>query len=90
MQIFTNQLSDRLTVELAIARKLKVRPVTVSDRDFEAVVNSGTVKWAVTQERELLIVPKYVRSYKVIKLPHTTNRKFHGFKFNWLIIGINF
>ncbi|GAA6621878.1 hypothetical protein [Scytonema sp. NUACC26] len=65
MQIFTNRLRDRLTVELATARKLKVRPITVSDRDFETAVNAGTVKWAVTQEGELFIVPKYVQGQEI-------------------------
>ncbi|GAB1539968.1 hypothetical protein NUACC21_26370 [Scytonema sp. NUACC21] len=74
MRLFTNQLSDRLTEELATARKLKVRPITVSDlpcgqersyREFETAINAGTVKWAVTQEGELFIVPKYVQGHEI-------------------------
>lgn len=65
MQLFINQLSDRLSEELATTRKLNVRPLRVSDRQFETTVNAGTVKWAVTEQRELFIVTKYVQGQEI-------------------------
>ncbi|MBD2603030.1 hypothetical protein H6G81_00475 [Scytonema hofmannii FACHB-248] len=65
MQLFINQLSDRLSEELVAARKLNVRPLTVSDREFETTVNAGTVKWAVREQRDLFIVPKYVQGQEI-------------------------
>jgi hypothetical protein len=56
-KVFYNQLPDELADELAIAKQLGVKPISVADQGFEAVANSGTIKWAVTQSGELKIIP---------------------------------
>ncbi len=63
-----NTLPERLEAELALGRRLGVTPFRVGDAAFEEVVNSGTVKWVVTTDGELLVIPKYVRGQEI---PHT-------------------
>jgi hypothetical protein len=67
-KVFYNQLPDELADELAIAKQLGVKPISVADQGFEAVANSGTIKWAVTQSGELKIIPKYVNE---VELKHS-------------------
>jgi len=59
--LFHNALTDRLQEELALAADLGVAPLRVGDPGFDQVIIGGTIKWAVTVEGELLIVPKYVK-----------------------------
>ncbi|RKZ75206.1 MAG: hypothetical protein DRR16_31495, partial [Candidatus Parabeggiatoa sp. nov. 3] len=55
---FPNQLPGRLDCELATANQLGVTPITAgTTKEFEDVVNSGRVKWAVTKEGDLRVIP---------------------------------
>jgi hypothetical protein len=65
VQLFPNQLPARLSEELATARKLRVRPLTVRDPEFDTAVNAGTVKWVVNSDGELVIVQKYVDGQEI-------------------------
>jgi hypothetical protein len=67
-EVFHNQLPDELAGELETARKLGVKPMSLSDQGFEAVVNAGTIKWAVTESGELKIIPKYINE---VELKHS-------------------
>uniref|UniRef100_A0A7C3ZLS1 Uncharacterized protein n=1 Tax=Planktothricoides sp. SpSt-374 TaxID=2282167 RepID=A0A7C3ZLS1_9CYAN len=62
---FSNQLSDRLQSELRLADNLGVRPLKVGDPGFDDIINEGTVKWAVTVEGELLVIPKFVSGREI-------------------------
>ncbi len=65
-QIFVNQLSEFLQEELATARKFKIKPISiVNTKDFDAIINEGTVKWAITTEGELVFIPKNVGTYEL-------------------------
>ncbi|NTX60648.1 hypothetical protein HUA74_08245 [Myxococcus sp. CA051A] len=55
--LFENQKPHLLPAELETARKLGVRPVNVTDTDFLRYVTEGRIKWVVTQEGTLQIVP---------------------------------
>lgn len=55
--LFENQKPQLLPAELEIARKLGIRPVNVTDPEFLSYVNEGRIKWVVTQEGTLRIVP---------------------------------
>lgn len=52
MVLLTNQLNNRLSEELATARKLKVRPLRVSDSEFETALNLTNVSEDGSQERD--------------------------------------
>ncbi len=64
-RVFTNQLPQRLSRELAEAQALGIRPLRLGDPGFEAVINAGLVKWAVSEEGELLIVPHTVGNVEI-------------------------
>jgi hypothetical protein len=66
--LFHNALADHLQEELALAADLGVAPLRVGDPGFDQVVIGGTIKWAVTVEGELLIVPKHIKGQE---LAHT-------------------
>jgi hypothetical protein len=57
---FPNQLPHRLDNELNLASDLGVNPIKGGDPEFDEIVNAGTIKWAVTLQAELVIIPKYV------------------------------
>ncbi|MGW7431119.1 putative T7SS-secreted protein [Streptomyces sp. NPDC054861] len=59
--LFPNQLPKELDREMADAERLGVRPMRVGDEGFDAIINEGTVKWAVTESGELLFIPKHVQ-----------------------------
>ncbi len=50
-------MSPRLADELETAANVGVRPVTPNDRAFLRYANEGKIKWAITQEGELRIIP---------------------------------
>lgn len=56
-RLFRNQMSPRLADELETAANVGVRPVTPNDRAFLRYANEGKIKWAITQEGELRIIP---------------------------------
>ncbi|MFJ3100059.1 hypothetical protein [Streptomyces sp. NPDC086835] len=65
-------MPDELAGELADAERLGVKPLRVGDDGFDEVINSGTVKWAVTMDGDLVIIPKHVGGVE-LKHPVLTN-----------------
>ncbi|MBO8188174.1 putative T7SS-secreted protein [Streptomyces spirodelae] len=57
---YENQLPDELPNELADAERLGVKPIKVGEEGFDEAVNSGTIKWAVTEDGDLVVMPKTV------------------------------
>ncbi|MFJ6517641.1 putative T7SS-secreted protein [Streptomyces filamentosus] len=70
--LFHNRMEDSLPSELADAERLGVKPLRVGEDGFDEAINGGTVKWAVTKEGELLIIPKHVQGTE-LKHPVLTN-----------------
>ncbi|MEU4732166.1 putative T7SS-secreted protein [Streptomyces sp. NPDC023588] len=70
--LFHNRQPDELADELADAERLGVKPIRVGDEGFDDIINSGTVKWAVTEEGELVFIPKHVQGTE-LKHPVLTN-----------------
>ncbi|BDA70445.1 hypothetical protein CAL7716_046110 [Calothrix sp. PCC 7716] len=64
-EIFENQLPERLKAELDSAKKLGVKPIKIGEPGFDAVINEGTIKWAVTTNRDLVVIPYLVGSIEV-------------------------
>jgi hypothetical protein len=50
-----------LDSELRQARRLGVTPIRRVGSEFDAAIESGTIKWAVTSKGELRIMPKHVQ-----------------------------
>ena len=65
---FSNQLPDRLNAELRLGDRLGIKPLQVAETGFDDTINQGTIKWAVTTENQLLVIPKFVGSQEI---PHT-------------------
>jgi hypothetical protein len=95
--VFENTLPERLERELALADKLGVKPSTVGAAGFDKAINSGTVKWAVTEDGRLLVIPKFVKGQEI---PHTAltrggpvkavgEAELAGSKGNYFMIDIN-
>jgi hypothetical protein len=57
---FSNQSPATLNDELRSAQELGIRPIKVGEAGFDDIINEGTVKWAVTIELELLVIPKFL------------------------------
>lgn len=64
-ELFENQIPERLASELALARQLGVRPVKPSEPEFLRYAHEGTLKWVVTQEGELLVIPRIWRGMEI-------------------------
>ncbi|WP_146210247.1 hypothetical protein [Vitiosangium sp. GDMCC 1.1324] len=64
-RLLKNQLPDDLSWELDLARRLGVRPVGVDSPEFLDYANQGTIKWVVTQEGELKIIPHTWRALEI-------------------------
>ncbi|HLP91156.1 MAG TPA: DUF4157 domain-containing protein [Nostocaceae cyanobacterium] len=62
---FPNQLPERLQSELKLANRLGVKPVKFGDPNFDSIINEGTIKWAVTTDNELVIIPKNVGNSEI-------------------------
>ncbi|MGK5500757.1 hypothetical protein [Streptomyces sp. URMC 125] len=60
-------MPENLAQELADAERVGVKPLKVGDEGFDAAVNSGTVKWAVDEQGNLFVIPKYAEG---IELKH--------------------
>ncbi|MFC8849461.1 MULTISPECIES: hypothetical protein [unclassified Micromonospora] len=58
--LFPNQMKGALLQELAKADKLGVKPARPGTPEFDAAVQSGTVKWVVLEDGTLVVIPKYV------------------------------
>ncbi len=57
---FPNRLPERLPGELQTADALGVKPLKVTDEGFQEVIQNGTVKWAITEDGQLYVIPKWV------------------------------
>lgn len=62
---FANQLPGRLADELADAARVGAKPLRFADEGFEAAVNSGTIKFVVTESGEVLISPHTVNGVEI-------------------------
>ncbi|WP_418124639.1 LysM peptidoglycan-binding domain-containing protein [Variovorax sp. 160MFSha2.1] len=57
--LFANQVPKSLASELSTASKLGVAPMSPVSPKFDAAINEGTIKYAVTPNGDLLVIPKY-------------------------------
>lgn len=65
-ELFENQVPEQLSSELATAQRLGVRPVSPSHPDFLRYAKGERLKWIVTPEGELLIVPHTWRGTEIM------------------------
>ncbi|MDT5025584.1 MAG: hypothetical protein QOE61_2010, partial [Micromonosporaceae bacterium] len=63
--MFPNQMKGTLPQELAQAEKLGVKPAQPGTPEFDAAIQSGTVKWAVLEDGTLVVVPKFVNGVEI-------------------------
>jgi len=63
--LLENQRPESLPTELETARRLGVQPVRVTDPRFPRYANEGELKWVVTAEGELLILPHTWRTKEI-------------------------
>ncbi|MFD4443431.1 hypothetical protein ACFWPK_27010 [Nocardia sp. NPDC058519] len=67
---FPNQMADRLERELAQADAAGIRPLRPSDDGFDEIINSGErIKWALTMDGDLLVLPHDIAGYG--EIPHS-------------------
>ncbi len=64
-ELYPNTMPEKLPGELATANKLGVKPVKVGGPGFDDVINSGKVKWAVTQDGELNVIQHSVNGEEI-------------------------
>jgi hypothetical protein len=62
---FPNQVPETLPEELATAEELGVKPVSPSDPEFADIANAGKVKWAITEQGELKVIPHTVDGVEI-------------------------
>jgi RHS repeat-associated protein len=65
LTVLPNQLPELLAKELAAAARVGARPISPGSASFQQAVNSGTVKFVVTQDGKLLIIPKFVQGEEI-------------------------
>jgi hypothetical protein len=65
-ELFENQVPEQLSSELATARRLGVRAANPTHPDFPLYANGERLKWIVTPEGELLIVPHTWRGMEIM------------------------
>jgi hypothetical protein len=63
--LFKNQLPGRLATEIAAAARVGAGPIRMGTQAAEAAMNSGTIKWVVTEGGELLISPHTVAGVEI-------------------------
>lgn len=63
-----NHLPERLNAELKLADNLGIKPLKIENAEFDEAINQGTIKWAVTTDFELVIIPKVANGQEI---PHT-------------------
>jgi hypothetical protein len=64
-ELFHNIMPETLQEEIIRANANGVKPLSVGDANFDAVINAGTIKWAVSKNGELKIVPKIVNKKEI-------------------------
>ncbi|AFZ10490.1 Rhs family protein (plasmid) [Oscillatoria nigro-viridis PCC 7112] len=63
---FPNTLPDNLPQELALARRLNVKPLKAGNPAFDRMIDTGEkVKWAVTETGELFFIPAIVNGREI-------------------------
>nr|WP_225412850.1 hypothetical protein [Stigmatella hybrida] len=55
--LYENQLPEQLAAELETAQRLGVRPVSVDSPEFLRYASGERIKWVVTEEGQLRIIP---------------------------------
>ncbi|MBT2472818.1 sugar-binding protein, partial [Streptomyces sp. ISL-66] len=63
--VFPNKMPGALSRELSIADGLGVTPSRPGSAGFDSAVSSGSVKWAVREDGELVIIPKFVDGQEI-------------------------
>jgi hypothetical protein len=64
-ELFNNTMPGRLQEEINIAATSGVKPLSVGEAGFDDVINEGRIKWAVSANGELKIVPKMVTGEEI-------------------------
>ncbi len=59
-ETFPNTMPENLEEEQALAKELGVTPVQVGQPGFDKIINEGDIKWVVTVDGELWIIPHTV------------------------------
>jgi hypothetical protein len=67
-KLYPNQMPGSLPGEIAAAERLGVKPINPGSVNFDDVINSGTVKWAVLEDGSLVVIPKEVAG---VELKHS-------------------
>lgn len=62
---FFNQLPGDLDRELREADDMGIIPLKVGDAGFDEVIERGRIKWAVTTDRELFVIPQSVDGQEI-------------------------
>jgi hypothetical protein len=57
--LYENQLPGSLASELTTARSNGIGPISPVGPEFDAAINQGTIKYAVTASGDLLVIPKF-------------------------------
>ncbi len=68
VRLWFNTLPGRLAEELALADLKGVMPIQVGTAAFDTTIRTGTIKWVVMPDGDLLVMPKYVDD---IELAHS-------------------
>ncbi|PJI95128.1 intein [Luteimicrobium subarcticum] len=62
---FANSMPHSLERELALADRLGVVPIAPGSGAFDDAISEGTVKWAVREDKSLVIIPKHVHGQEI-------------------------
>ncbi|TDC83508.1 hypothetical protein E1193_08665 [Micromonospora sp. KC606] len=62
---FPNTMADRLEAELELADDLGVRPVRLGAAGFDATIEQGTLKWVITMDGSILVMPHTVQATEI-------------------------
>ncbi|WP_325052773.1 DUF6531 domain-containing protein [Streptomyces triticirhizae] len=63
--VFDNKMANNLDNELRVADNLGVTPVRPGTQAFDDVIGGGQVKWAVLENGDLVVVPKFVQGTEI-------------------------
>ena len=64
-QLYVNRLPDLLPAELAQAARVGAVPAVPGSLQFVQALQSGRIKWAVTEAEQLSVVPKWVGGVEI-------------------------
>jgi hypothetical protein len=64
-ETFPNTMPENLAEEQELAKELGVTPLQVGQPGFDEIINEGPVKWVVTADGKLWIIPKYVSEAEI-------------------------